>query len=109
MGIGIGAEASGGTVLATSESTADAMGVSRVGAISAGAGASRATPADPGSVEEGSLGLEETGIAEMTRGTVFAISRVSIGCCSGERRGSVELGLAMDVWLKLRRSISILF
>jgi hypothetical protein len=45
----------------------------------------------------------------MTRGTVFGTSRMSIGCWSRETRRSLELGLVMDVWLELRRSISILF
>jgi len=76
LGIGIGAEAGGGTDLATSESPSDAIDASRAGAGSAGAGASRATAADPGAVEGESLSLEDTGIAEMMRGTVFGASQM---------------------------------
>jgi hypothetical protein len=106
-GIGIEAEEGGGTDGATSESTPDVMGASTAGAVSAGKGTSRATAADPGALQRVSLGLEETGIAEMTRGTVFDTSRISTGCCSRERDVSLMAGLAMDVWLEWFHPISI--
>ena len=71
-------------------------GGSRAGAVAAGAGASGATAA--------ALGLEEIGIVEMTRGTAFGASRMSIGCSF-----SLEPALVMDVWLELLCRISLLF
>ena len=72
------------------------MGGSRAGAVAAGAGASGATAAV--------LGLEEIGIVEMTRGTAFGASRMSIGCSF-----SLEPALVTDVWLELLRQVSLLF
>ena len=95
-GTGSGAEAGGGTDAATGGSRADTTGGSRAGAVAAGAGASGATAA--------ALGLEEIGIVEMTRGTAFGASRMSIGCSF-----SLEPALVMDVWLELLCRISLLF
>jgi hypothetical protein len=67
-----------------------------VGAVAAGAGASGTTVA--------ALGWEEIGIVEMTRGTAFSVSRMSIG-----RSFSLEPALVTDVWLELLRRISLLF
>ena len=78
-GTGRGAEAGGETDSAT--------GGSRAGAVAAGAGASGATAA--------ALGLEEIGIVEMTPGTAFGASRISIGCSF-----SLEPALVIDVWLE---------
>ena len=58
------------------------MGGSRAGAVAAGAGATG--PA---------LGLEEIGILEMTRGSVFGASRMSIDCSF-----SLQPALLTDVW-----------
>jgi hypothetical protein len=63
------------------------------GAVAAGAGATG--PA---------LGLEEIVTVEMTRGTVFGASRMSIGCSF-----SLEPELVTDVWLELLRQVSLLF
>jgi len=72
------------------------MGGSIAGAVAAGAGASGATAAG--------LGLEEIGIVEMTRGTAFGASRMSIGCSF-----SLEPALVTDVGLELLCRISLLF
>jgi hypothetical protein len=50
------------------------------------------------------LSLEEIGIVEMTRGTVFGASRMSIGCSF-----SLEPALVTDVWLELLGRVSLLF
>jgi hypothetical protein len=47
--------------------------------------------------------LEEIGIVEMTRGTAFGASRMSIGCSF-----SLEPALVMDVWLMLLGPVSAL-
>ena len=65
-------------------------------AVAAGAGAGGTTVA--------ALGWEEIGIVEMTRGTAFSVSRMSIGCSF-----SLEPALVMDVWLELLCRISLLF
>ena len=49
-------------------------------------------------------GLEEIGIVEITRGTAFGASRISIGCSF-----SLEPALVIDVWLELLRRVSLLF
>ena len=72
------------------------MGGSIAGAVAAGAGASGATAAG--------LGLEEIGIVEITRGTAFGASRMSIGCSF-----SLQPALVTDVWLELFRRVSLLF
>ena len=50
------------------------------------------------------LGLEEIGIVEMTRGTVFGASRMLIGCSF-----SLQPARVTDVLLELLRWVSLLF
>ena len=85
----------------------DGTGGSRAATVAAGA--SGATAADPAVFSGGALGLEAMGIAEMTRGTVFGASRISIGCCSRGMSFSFEPALVRDVWLESFRPLSLLF